>query len=99
MKISKKFNRMIEVYDCFRLDNNDQLRYEHDAKFEMYEYESRGIKSDNLHTNGYYWAKHNLDLTLTSWKEDIKKGLLTKHELIDEQYFPEWWINKVLDKI
>lgn len=98
MKISKKYKKMIEVYNAFRLDNCDHLDYSDEALLQMYEFESRGVKTD-LSKNGFFWCKHNLDLSVTSWKEDLQTGLITKKELLNDEKFPRWWMEKIIEKI
>jgi hypothetical protein len=46
--------------------------------------------------NGYYIGKRWMTVTLSMWKEDIANGLLFKSELYSDNYFPHWWLDKVL---
>ena len=36
------------------------------------------------------------DDPIEGWKEDIKTGILFKHELYGDEQFPDWWLDKVL---
>ena len=61
----------------------------------MYLYESQGkpIKNKN---NGFYWGKKHMDITITMWKEDIKKGLLFIWELYEDDNLPNWFLDKFM---
>ena len=37
-----------------------------------------------------------MGVTISMWKEDIKKGYLGKKELYDDPNLPNWWLDKVL---
>lgn len=97
MKLGKKYKKILEVYECFKMDNNTELQYGDKELLDMYLYESNGVKSDMTY-NGFYWCKHNLDLTIKMWYEDLPKGNITKKELYSDK-FPKWWLDKILSKI
>jgi hypothetical protein len=95
---SQKWQQMKQVYLCFK-PKDCVLDFSKEAEVEMYLYESKGgVVPD---TNGYYWCKHNLDLTLAMWVEDIQSGMLSKHELLesDGDRFPTDWLKGWLDTI
>jgi hypothetical protein len=33
------------------------------------------------------------------WREDIRAGLLAKFELYNDERFPHWWLDGVLDNL
>lgn len=87
---------MCEIYKIFSKDWENMCDYSEQSLIEMYHNETHG---DNVSpTNGYYVGKKWLNVTVKMWKEDIKKGLLFKKELYDNQQYPEWWLNNILRK-
>lgn len=94
---SKKWQQMKQVYLCFK-PKDCELDFSEKAELEMYMYESTGGIVPT--SNGYYWCKHNLDLTLAMWLEDLKSGMLSKHELLESnEQFPKDWLKSWLDTI
>jgi hypothetical protein len=82
---------MSEIYKIFfrdeRYDFGDQ------SLIDMYNQESYGTDVSPL--NGYYWGKKWMNITIKSWKEDIKLGILLETELYNDPTFPHWWLDKV----
>lgn len=91
MKISKKWNKMKDVYMLFS-SNLIGCDFSDDAALEMFKHESHGNKISR--SNGFYWAKHNMDLTISMWKEDIAVKNLSINELYEDD-FPHWWLDKI----
>lgn len=98
MKISNKYKRMARIYKRFTIGFNCDLSDK--ALLSMYLYESKGVGNlgstifQDVAVNGYALGKKWMDVTITSWKEDIKQGLLLKEELIKDNY-PEWFLTKI----
>lgn len=61
----------------------------------MFLYESKGQPITNKN-NGFYWGKKHMDVTINMWKEDLKKGLLFKKELYEDEVIPDWFLDKIL---
>ena len=47
--------------------------------------------------NRIFQAKRTLDIAIKSWRDDIKKGNLTKHELLED--FDCAYFRKILNKL
>lgn len=92
-KVSKKFEKMCVLYKHFSLD----LDFSADAKLELYLQESFGIGFTNPR-NGFALGKQQLNLNVTMWLEDLKKGTLFKFELYEDSLYPDWWLDKILHK-
>lgn len=67
----------IQLYSYFKPESSDHLDYSDEAVLDMLYYESQGIELTS-NTNGWFWSKKWMDITLTNWKESIEEGLLTK---------------------
>ena len=80
MKTTKTWQKAKKLYLCFKALNADNLTYTLDDELEMFLHESIG--ADIKSTNGFYWCKHNMDITLAMWQEDIIAGNLFKFELL-----------------
>lgn len=85
---------MAKTYKYF-VGDMENLDFSNKAKIDMFGYESGG-KPDvhfnakyNGRYNGYAVGKHWMDVTLAMWREDVAKGLLTKHELYNDDDVPE----------
>lgn len=98
-KTSNAWQEMKEIYLLFKPDNNTQLTYTKEDELSMYNHESSGTLINP--NNGFYWCKHNMDITLAMWKEDIQAGMLTKAEILFEpsyQKHSKWfenWLSKI----
>jgi hypothetical protein len=85
MVTAKVYIHFATAYDCSDADFSDE------AALKMYKAESLGgphkfpyhEKTDGKF-NGYALGKHFMDLQMTMWKEDIKSGILFKHELLND---------------
>lgn len=65
-----------------------------EAKTEMFAFESQGTPIQSNKINGYALGKKWMDVTVSSWKEDIRKGLLYPFELLEDDY-PKWFLKRV----
>lgn len=96
MKLGKKFQKMIPLYEMFAKEfSSDTIDFSDKAKEDMYRYETCGEGFVD-ERNGYFLGKKILNLQVTSWKEDMKNGLLYFKELYDNPNYPKWWLNSVL---
>jgi len=78
----------------FSADWAHVLDYSDNAMLELYNFESYGtghISSKNGYAHGKKW----LNLHVTMWKEDIRDGVLFKHELYDDGKYPKEWLDKI----
>jgi hypothetical protein len=96
--------RFEPIYRLFAGDNENYSFTEED-QLEQYLYESRGIGDrqglfGTGRINGYKVGKHNMDLTVKMWKEDMSgyPPLLCRYELYREEKFKNyhWWLDRVL---
>lgn len=87
---------MCDVYRIFSRQWDHMLDYSEDARFALYENESRGIPIPNRETNGYLVGKQWLSVHVEMWKEDLLAGHLIKHELYEDGTFPHWWLDSAL---
>lgn len=62
---------------------------------ELYNSESYGIPVSEK--NGFYLGKKWMDVQIKMWKEDLQVGIISKYELYQDETFPRWWLEKVLD--
>ncbi len=99
MKITKTWQKAKKLYLCFKPQNADKLTYTLEDELEMFLHESIG--SSIKDSNGFYWCKHNMDITLAMWREDLIAGNLFKFELLTDPLFEdhlEWlenWLNNI----
>lgn len=87
---------MTDIYKIFSKELSSPLSFSEDNLVEMFKYETYGIKSESLKDNGFYVGKQYMDLHITTWREDLRKGLLLERELYEDGTFPSWWLDKVL---
>lgn len=92
-KVSPRYRRMAEVYRVFASAWGHMLDFSDGAMAEMQQHESRGGTVGDL--NGYAVGKKYLNLHVTTWKQDIRAGLLFKWELYADPKFPHWWLDSV----
>ena len=93
MKISNKYRRVAEVYRYFA--KGFDCDFTDDDLMEMYIFESRG-EGRLREKNGFRIGKSWMDVNITMWFEDIRKGLLHPDELYDDPEIPNWFLNKIL---
>lgn len=94
--VSKKFKRMSELYRLFGADKGS-LDFSDEALLNLYNTESYG--GTLTPKNGFAVGKQYLNLQVTMWREDIRRGWLFKHELYEDERFPHWWLDSVLGKL
>lgn len=94
-----KYHDICEVYKIFARSWEHVCDFSEEAKRAMYEFETHGkaISKSKKH-NGYQLGKQYMDVTIAMWKEDYGSGLLSKYDLLNDDTFPEWWIESVVDK-
>ena len=83
---------MAELYKYFARHWTG-LDFSDEALLEMFNSESYGTPVKPK--NGYLVGKGYLNMTVTSWKEDIVMGTLFVKELYQEGCFPEWWLDGI----
>lgn len=92
--VSNKFKRMSELYRYFAVSMSSKLDFSDVALLSLYNHESYGTSlSPN---NGFAVGKQYLNLQVTMWREDLRRGWLAKHELHEDPIFPHWWLDSVL---
>lgn len=94
-KISPKWKPWADLYlRCARQDISS-LRSDEVAAEEAYNYETHGgIEPVG---NAFVHGKHLLDLTIKSWKEDLRTSYppaLTRWELLQDGW-PDWLVSKL----
>lgn len=95
--ISKKAKRMSEIYRHFAKSWSESLDFSDEAMLSLYNHESYGLPlSPN---NGFAVGKQYLNLQVTMWREDIRRGWLAKFELYEDPAYPHWWLNSVLKDV
>ena len=85
---------MSELYRVFAEDWKHVLDFSDESLLELYNYESYGGRIDAK--NGFAVGKKYLNLHVTEWREEIKQGMLFKHELYNDPSLPHWWLDSVL---
>ena len=100
---TERWRNQSEVYRYFA-SSCANLDFSGEAAEAMFNYESVGeplidysVKGDNNLYNGFAVGKHQMDVTLAAWVEDIKKGYLLKAEILDDDEIPELAKIKVKD--
>ena len=105
-KITDKWRKKAELYKIFSLcvdkDESGESFSEEHAQ-EMFDWESTGkghieIDCFSSTNNGYASGQKWMNVTLSSWREDIVNGLLFKFELYADPKFTNvhWWLDEVL---
>ena len=92
--VSKKFRRMAELYRHFAANMSSKLDFSEEAELSLYNHESYGRPLTP--SNGFAVGKQYLNLQVTMWREDLRRGWLFKHELYEDPTFPHWWLDSVL---
>ena len=93
--MTPRWLKQSEVYKYFASDY-DNLDFSKAAAEDMFNYESVGsplidysTKSAQGLFNGYAVGKHQMDITLADWVDDIKRGYLLKTEILNDKSIPE----------
>lgn len=85
---------MCDIYRIFANDWKDCLNFSDEMLIELFNHESYGTHVSNK--NGFLWGKKWLNVNVTMWKEDIRRGFLVKSELYEDERYPIWWLDNVL---
>lgn len=86
---------MAELYRIFAASWSHKLDFSDSALLSLYNHESYGTNLSPA--NGYAVGKQYLNLQVTMWREDLAAGLIFKWELYEDERFPRWWLDSVLD--
>jgi hypothetical protein len=85
---------MSELYRHFARSWAQSLDFSDEALLSLYNHESYGTElSEN---NGFAVGKKYLNLQVTMWREDLRRGWLAKWELYETD-LPNWWFDSILD--
>jgi hypothetical protein len=87
---------MSELYKIFAKGFGD-LDFSDEALLSLYNHESYGLSLSPR--NGFAVGKQYLNVQVAMWREDIRAGLLAKFELYNDERFPHWWLDGVLDNL
>jgi hypothetical protein len=85
---------MSQLYRVFANDWVHVLDFSDEALLSLYNHESYGTSLTPK--NGFAVGKQYLNVHVTMWKEDIRAGILFKHELYEDPNFPHEWLNSIL---
>lgn len=89
---SKKYHRISDAYKFFAMSFDADFSEE--SRIRFYNYETHGtpvVKYNVPYSgkyNGYAIGKHWMDVNLAMYREDLKSGNLTKHELYSDDDIP-----------
>lgn len=72
-----------------------ELDFSDDALLSLYNHESYGLPLSPK--NGFAVGKQYLNVQVTMWREDLRRGWIFKHELYADDRFPHWFLDSVLD--
>lgn len=88
---------MAEIYREFGHDVSPNSDFSDTAIIELYNHESYGtiLGADN----GFAIGKRYLNLQVTSWKEALLEGSISKSELYEDEKYPTWWLDSVLKNL
>jgi hypothetical protein len=92
--LSKKYLRLAATYRrCAGRDKHFDFSLA--SLIECFIHESKGLPASK--NNGYVFGKWNKDITISTWKEDIRAGLFAKFEF----YTPlnKWWAEPALKNV
>lgn len=87
------------VHFCNGFDKDrSYFDYSDNAMIEAYNVETFGLKEFSA-INAFIYGKQQLNLHVTSWKEDMNKGTLFMVELYyGNENIPHWWLNSIFDR-
>ena len=85
---------MAELYRYFATNMSSKLDFSEAAELSLFNHESYGTTLSP--DNGFAVGKRYLNLQVTSWREDLRRGWLTKHELYEDPNLPHWWLDSAL---
>lgn len=85
---------MADLYKHFASLVSNTLDFSEAAEISLYNHESYGTPlSPN---NGFAVGKQYLNLQVTMWREDLRRGWLFRSELYSDEKYPHWWLDQVL---
>lgn len=88
---------MAELYKHFAREMSSKLDFSEDAELSLFNHESYGTQlSPN---NGFAVGKKYLNLQVTMWREDLRRGWIFKYELYEDPVYPHWWLDSVLKNV
>jgi hypothetical protein len=85
---------MSELYRFFASGKSSKLDFSDEALLSLYNHESYGTPLSEQ--NGFAVGKQYLNLQVTMWREDLRRGWLFKSELYEDPNLPHWWLDSVL---
>lgn len=88
---------MADLYKIFAEGFGTDLDFSDEAKLSLYNYESFG--GTLTPKNGFAVGKQYLNVQVTMWREDLRSGILARFELYNDERFPHWWLDGVLDNL
>jgi hypothetical protein len=88
---------MSELYKHFAINMSSTLDFSDEALLSLYNHESYGRPLSA--NNGFGYGKQYLNLQVTSWREDLRRGWIFKHELYSDPNYPHWWLDSVLANV
>lgn len=88
---------MAELYKYFARNMSSELDFSEEAEVSLFNHESYGTPLSV--NNGFAVGKRYLNLNVTMWREDIRRGWLFKHELYEDPELPHWWLDSVLSGV
>ncbi len=88
---------MAAIYKIFSKDWEKYHDYSDNSLIELFNNESYGTPISPY--NGYALGKKWLNVNVQMWIEDIKLGILFKHELYEDTKFPHWWLDSIFKKL
>lgn len=88
---------MSELYKLFGASMAEKLDFSDDSLLALYNHESYGTGLNE--NNGYAFGKKYLNVQVAMWREDLLRGWISKAELYEDERFPTWWLDSVLDNL
>lgn len=88
---------MSELYKIFAASWTHKLDFSDEALLSLYNHESYGVPLSR--DNGFAVGKQYLNLQVTMWREDLAAGLIFKWELYQDERFPHYWLDSVLNNV
>lgn len=92
--VSNKFRKMAKLYLHFAGEMSSKLDFSEQAELSLYNHESYGTELSS--NNGFAVGKQFLNVQVTMWREDLRRGWISKAELYGDENYPHWWLDSVL---
>lgn len=97
VRITPRWLRISLMYQHFSRDWSHLCDYSRQAQEDAFLFDSLGQKPPPRDLrNGFILGKQWMGVTVDMWKEDLRKGLLFRHELYEDPNYPHWWLDQVL---